>query len=143
MQAFYATQEEVPEALKDEYIQGDDGTFVLKLDGDHPAVTAVVTEANKKVGDFRNNNIAKDKALTAALAKLETFKDISPENHAEALAKISELEGKQKGMKNQDELQALIAAALKPVSDTRTTIPRDQMKHNLEAVAKGEKKVGQ
>ena len=254
MKSTYAKEADIPEALKEHYTeQGAGGEWVLNLDSDHPAVTSVVTEANKKVGEFRNNNIAKDKALTEALAKLETFKDISPEAYATAQAKITELEGKQKGMKGQEELQALIAAALKPVTealateraaretavregniqktdgtltaaglkagvsegavadflsrgrgvfalvdgqlqaqkdgqplystkrpgefltvdewasdlqaeaphlykdssgggaggggnnagDTRTTIPRDQMKHNLEAVASGEKKVGQ
>ncbi len=121
MKTVYATQEDIPEGQKDEYAQAEDGTFVLKLDGDHPAVTAVVTEANKKVGEFRNNNIAKDKALTEAMAKLEALKDISPEAHAAALAKVTELEGKQKDMKGQDDIKALIAAALEPVTAALTT----------------------
>ncbi len=121
MISVYATKEEIPEAFQDQYAEAEDGTFVLKLDGDHPAVTAVVTEANRKVGEFRNNNIAKDKALTEALAKLELLKDISPEAHATALAKITELEGKQKGMKGQEDIKALIAAAVAPLTEALTT----------------------
>ena len=120
MNSTYAAEADIPAALKEHYKE-QDGKWVLFLDGDHPAVTAVVTEANKKVGEFRNNTLAKDKALTDALAKLDLFKDISPENHAAALAKVTELEGKQKGMKNQDELQALISAAVKPLSDALAT----------------------
>ena len=254
MKTVYATQEEVPEGIRDEYSQAEDGTFVLKLDGDHPVVTAVVAEANKKVGEFRNTNITSAKALAEAQAKLDALKGVTVEGYAEAQARVTELEGKQKGMKGQDDIKALIDAALEPVTaalatertaretaqreaatqkmdgtltaaglkagvvegaisdflsrgreafrlvdgkleaqkdgapvystkrpgeilsvdewasdlqaeaphlykdstgggaggggnahgdDTRTTIPRDQMKHNLEAVAKGEKTVGQ
>lgn len=121
MKTVYATQEDIPEGQKDEYAQADDGTFVLKLDGDHPAVTAVVTEANKKVGEFRNTNITSAKALTEAQAKLDALKGVTVEGYAEAQVRITELEGKQKGMKNQDDIKALIAAALAPVTEALTT----------------------
>jgi len=117
MQAFYATQEEVPEALKDEYIQGEDGTFALKLDGTHPAVTAVVKAANTKVGEFRNNGITKDKALTAAQAQLDALAGITPEIVAALKAENETLTAGKKTSKSNEETQAMISAAVAPLTE--------------------------
>ncbi len=120
MKSTYTSEADIPEGLKDHYTEVQ-GTWVLTLDGDHPAVIAVIIEANKKVGEFRNTNITSAKALTEAQAKLDALKGVTVEGYAEAQARITELEGKQKGMKNQDELKTLIAAALEPVTAALTT----------------------
>ncbi len=120
MNSTYATAAEVPEALKDHYKEAD-GKWVLSLDGDHPSVTSVVSEANKKVGEFRNNNIAKDKALTEAQARLDALSGVTPESYAAAQARITELEGKNKNSKTAEETQAIVAAALKPLTEALTT----------------------
>jgi hypothetical protein len=118
MISVYDTQEAVPEALREHYKE-EGGKWVLFLEGDHPAVTAVVTEANAKVGEFRNNNISANQALDAAKAELAKFTalGLTPEVIQAQASKVTELEGKVKGSKTQDDLNQAIAAALKPVTD--------------------------
>lgn len=122
-QTVYSAQDAIPEPLRDHY-EEQDGRWVLKLEGEqHPAVAAVVSEANKKVGEFRNNNISANQALDAARTELEAWKALgmSPEDAKANLAKVPELESKVKGSKTSEDIQAAIQAALKPVTEALET----------------------
>jgi len=116
MQSVYDSQDAVPEALREEYTE-QDGRWVLKLDGDHPAVTAVVAEANRKVGEFRNNNVGLNQKLEATSAELEVWKGLglSPEEIKGQADRLKDME--QKGVKKGDDIQTQIQAALKPVTE--------------------------
>ena len=118
MQSVFDTQEAIPEALREHYKE-EGGKWVLFLEGDHPAVTAVVKEANQKVGDFRNNNITTLQTLDAAKADLAKFQalGLTPDAITAQAAKVADLEGKVKGSKSQEDVTQAIAAALKPVTD--------------------------
>lgn len=132
MQAVVSDITQVPEAFRGEYVEKD-GKFVLKLEGDHPSVSAAVGNANQqitelrgKVDGFRDTN----KQLFQALGVPEgtPFEDalriakergaIDPKTHKELQDKVEELG--RKGVKNSDDIAAIIARevakAVEPVN---------------------------
>ena len=82
MKATYATQDEIPEALRDEFEQkATDGPWTLKLE-DVPAgfsSSADLAEAKSKLGKFRDDNVELLKSI-AELSGVEKadIKDLSP-----------------------------------------------------------------
>jgi len=89
----------------------------LNLEGDHPAIAAVVKDANTKVGEFRNNNLSLNGQLDEARKALDVYKALGmPADIQAQLAKVAELESKAKGSKTNEDVQAIIKAALEPVT---------------------------
>jgi len=85
----------VPEGLRDQYVQREDGKYVLQLeDADqHPDLAAAAARAAEKQAEakFRDRNIAQAKELEAAQARLKAFEGIDP-------AKYRELDQKEKAL---------------------------------------------
>ena len=116
MKAIYDSQDAIPEALRSEYVE-QGGKWVLNLEGDHPAFAAVVKDANTKVGEFRNNNLSLNGQLDEARKALDVYKALGmPADIQAQLAKVAELESKAKGSKTNEDVQAIIKAALEPVT---------------------------
>lgn len=118
MQATYTSQDAIPEAVRSEY-EEQDGVWVLKLEGDHPAVTTVVTDANKRIAEFRNTNVSALKERDAVKAELEGWKALGlGVDQVKALQAENEtLQSKVKGSKSNEDIQAIVAAAVKPLAD--------------------------
>jgi hypothetical protein len=115
MKAVFDTIEAVPEPIRGEY-ESRDGKFVLKIDGDHPALTGAVADANKKLGEFRDNNVKILKAIGAdsfddAFRKIETFKSVDPAEYRKAKDRLEELE-KKSGVRDSGDIAALVAREL-------------------------------
>ncbi|HTY71450.1 MAG TPA: hypothetical protein VMI11_03390, partial [Actinomycetes bacterium] len=85
----------MPEGLRDQYVQREDGKYVLQLeDADqHPDLAAAAARAAEKQAEakFRDRNIAQAKELEAAQARLKAFEGIDP-------AKYRELDQKEKAL---------------------------------------------
>jgi hypothetical protein len=117
MRTVYSSQDEIPEALRTEYVEKD-GSFVLRLDDEHPdfvaereTIRAAIEEAKAdaakarekaeaegtKVKTFRDNNVKLLKELGAdsfedAVVKLRTLKTVDPTEYARLQARTKELE---------------------------------------------------
>lgn len=135
----YATRDDIPEALRDFY-EARDGKMVLVLDGVPVgfATAASLAEANGKVTEYRDTNIAVLKAIKEILGvdagsdiaqfgqMLKTkfdgvdpdnyrtmvakFKDVDPVEYKTLKAKAAELAGK--GVQGVDDVTKLINDAL-------------------------------
>jgi hypothetical protein len=113
MRAVYDSQDAIPEALREEYVE-QGGKWVLNLEGadSHPVVTGVVAEANKKVGEFRDNNIGLNQKVETASSELATWNalGVTPDQVKADRARLAELE--QKGVKKGDDITTQIRAAV-------------------------------
>src|SRR4051812_17196649 len=104
LKCFVNDASEVPSHLRDYYKKSGDGKFALVLDGDPQGYVKA-----EKLVDFRENNIdlrnelarfegLDPDAARAALAKLEAFRDVDPEEYRvlkarpEPTQRIAELE---------------------------------------------------
>ncbi len=126
MQAIISSLDQVAEALRPEYVQREDGKFVLKLEGDHPATATAVGEANTKIteltgrlDEFRTTNVRILKAIGAenvegAMTKLETLSKIDPVKYQTLVEQAAALE--QKGIKNPDDFAVILAREIGKVS---------------------------
>jgi len=114
MKAVLKSLTEIPEQFREHYVE-QDGQFVLKVEGDHPTVTGIVTEANKNVAEFRTNNINLMKQREDLLAKLTAFDGVDPGEYKVLKAQVADL--KTKGVSKGDDVQTIINAALAPVLD--------------------------
>lgn len=122
MKAVVDALDQVAEGLRDQYEQGPDGKYVLKLEGDHPAIQTAVSQANGqitelkgKVDNFRDTNVRLLKAVGAesidgAISKLEALKAVDPDEYKRLKEKDANLVGK--GVKNADDITALITKAV-------------------------------
>lgn len=81
------TLEEVPEALRGEYVE-QDGRYVLKLEGEHPEVIAL----RKKVNEFRTTNVTALKEKDELLAKLKSYDGLDPAEYAALKQRAAEFE---------------------------------------------------
>ena len=111
---------EIPEAARTFYVEKD-GKFILDLDGT-PSGFALATdlaEANGKVVEFRDSNVALLKEVTDLRPLKEKYKDLDPEAARTAMARVAELE--KKGVKGADDfdqkIKAAITAAVQPIAD--------------------------
>lgn len=155
MRATYAKESDIPEGLRDEYVD-QDGAFVLKIDGDHPIVMKLVADANEKVtaaqreakksiGEYRDNNIALLQLLgvegfDAAKVKIEALKSIDPKAHQEALDRIAELE--KGGVSKKEDVQALVAKQVEAaVGPYRQQVEEMKAKERRAAEALAKKEV--
>lgn len=113
--------EDVPEAARPFYVQKD-GKFHVDLSaapaGFVPA--ADLAAANGKVVEFRDTNIALTKKVTELEPLKTKFEGIDPEVAKADRVKVAELE--KKGVKNVDDIQTVVNAALKPVTDALAAI---------------------
>jgi hypothetical protein len=107
---------QVPEVFRSEYEQRD-GKWFLKLDGDPPGyVLAATAEENaRKLAEFRDNNRALNTLKAELETRLKSFDGIDPASHQALKERIAELEGKQKGMKGDDDVKRLLDAAVTPL----------------------------
>jgi hypothetical protein len=114
---------EVPDAMKGEY-EAYDGKFRLKLEGDVPGFVKAsdLADANGRVVEFRDRNIALLKALGAerpedAIALIEKLKAVDPAEYAKLKEKMAGLE--KKGVKSGDDVDArfkeMLEAAIAPL----------------------------
>jgi len=106
MRAVIQKLDDVAEALRGEY-EEKNGVFVLKLEGEHP----LVTEANTKLVEFRDNNRTLNGKVTDLTGQLDKFKDIDPVEHGKLKAKIAELE--KAGVTSKDSVAEQILKAVK------------------------------
>jgi hypothetical protein len=116
MKAVYASLDEVPEALRAEY-EDKGGSFVLKVDGDHPAFVGALTEARsaaddakQKLTSFRENNVKLLKEIGASsfeegVEKLKTLKSVDPAEYARLKARTADLEGQ--GIRTSEDVQRI------------------------------------
>jgi len=111
--------EEVPESLRDEYEEKDDGTYALKLEGDVPGYVSSreYGDTKFKLKKFRDNytNLMK---RAAELADVEQMpEDLGPlQNMIDSLqAKIEELENR--GTDDPNKVQEQIQKAIKPMQE--------------------------
>jgi hypothetical protein len=109
MQAVYENLDAVPEGLRAEY-EEKDGKAVLKIEGDHPTVLAVVADANKKVGDFRNTNIGLKQENEALKQKANAFAGFDPVKIKEDQDKLRALEAK--GVKGTNDVAEIVKQAV-------------------------------
>lgn len=89
MKTVIASLSEVPETLHSEY-ESKDGKFVLKLEGDIPAVAA----ANAKVVEFRDKNVDLLKEVERLRPIASQFEGIDPTAAKDAIAKVKALGSK-------------------------------------------------
>ncbi len=98
----------VPEAQRELYTEKD-GKFYLGIEGDNPAVT----EANKKVVDFRDANIGLKKKIEEIEEKMKTFEGLDPVEYKKLQGQVEAF--KQRGAKEPSDIDARIKAAVDPL----------------------------
>jgi len=128
MQAIISSLDQVAEALRPEYTEREDGKFVLKVDGEHPATATAISTANTriqeltgKVDEFRGTNTRLLKGvgadnIEAAIARLDALSGIDPAEVAELKAKVASL--KEKGVTKPEDFAAIVAREVQKVSET-------------------------
>ena len=82
LKLFYKTKDEIPEELRQFYVEAEDG-FVLDADD---------SELKGKVNEFRSNNRELYKENEKLKQQMEKFKDVDPEKYQEALKAQEKLE---------------------------------------------------
>lgn len=116
MKGFYANQADIPAGLAEHY-EAKDGKFVLKVEGDLPGfiTPAAAEELRNEVKQFRTTNIGLQTKASQLEAQVKTFEGIDPAEHRALKEKLAGFEGK--GAKDPSDIDARIAAALKPIAD--------------------------
>lgn len=82
------TLEELPEALHEYYEQAEGGHFVLSIDG-------IPAQAQKKVSEFRDNNIQLSNQLKEFEERIKIFEGIDPDKAREAMDRLRAIEEKE------------------------------------------------
>lgn len=82
------TLEEIPEALQQYYEQAEGGQFILSIDGLPPS-------AQKKVSEFRDNNINLSNQIKDFEERMKIFEGIDPEKAREAMDRLRAIEEKE------------------------------------------------
>lgn len=129
MKAILESLDGLPEAVKSEYEQRADGKFVLKLEGTHPTLE----EANRKVAEFRDNNIAlvKDKAMLEG--RLKGFDGVDPMEYATLKTRVADFE-KKGGVKDpadiETRIRTAVEAAVKPINEKLTAAEQAREESN-------------
>lgn len=134
MKAVYQSIDEVPEALRGEY-EEKGGSYVLKVDGDHPAFIEPLTQAKtaaeqaaEKLKSFRENNVRLLKEIGAAsfedaVEKLKILKSVDPAEYNRLRDRTTQLE--REGIRTPEDVtrlflektKAQVEAAVKPLQD--------------------------
>jgi hypothetical protein len=112
VKASYATQGEIPEALRSEYVE-QGGRFVLKLEGEEFVPAAQAAELKAKVTEFRENNVRLLKEAAELRTAAERFKDVDPDEYKRLRDQAAKLE--KKGIKTEDDLDSRISSVMSPV----------------------------
>lgn len=99
------TLDEVPDHLRGEYEPAQDGRFVLKTDGEPPAVSSL----KQKVNEFRENNTRYLKERDEALAKLKPYEGLDLNEFNTLKQRVSEFE-RTTGANDPKAVSQLIAA---------------------------------
>jgi hypothetical protein len=125
--AVYASEAEIPPALKSEY-EPKDGKFILKVEGELPGFVpeAVTAEQRRKLDEFRETNRtimrelgvdSPEQAIERAKlyrqftpAQLEKLKTVDPDEYARLKQAHDQLKGK--GVESGDDVDAKIQAAV-------------------------------
>lgn len=117
MKLVVSTLEEVAEPLRGEY-ESKDGKFHLKTEGDYTPLV----EANRKIAEFRDKNIALLKEVDVLRPLKTQFEGIDPVVAREAIAKVATFD--KNGLKNAEDieirLKAMVEEHLKPVKEQLT-----------------------
>jgi hypothetical protein len=82
------TLEELPEAIHEYYEETEGGTFVLAIDGVPP-------QAQKKVAEFRDNNIQLSNQIKDMEERMKTYDGLDPDKAREALDRLRAMEEKE------------------------------------------------
>lgn len=107
MKTIVSNLSEVPEALRGEYDTLTDGRFMLKMEGDIPAVD----EAHARLTEFRDNNIGLLKVKKELEDRLRIFEGIDPKEYGAMKTKITAFEQKG-GVKDPTDLDAKLRQAI-------------------------------
>lgn len=127
---------EVPEPLRGEYEERD-GAFHLKLDGE----TRDAAEHRAKLAEFRDNNRQLKAELDALRTKMDTFRDVNPEEYRALKEKLTALE--QKGVKGADDVQEAIQKHLAQYNETQVKPLKIQLEQEKAARAEAQEKLNQ
>jgi len=95
--------EELPENLHDFYEEIEGGGYVLAIDGVPPS-------AQKKVAEFRDNNIALSNQVKEFEERMKIFEGIDPEKAREAMDRLRAIEEKE--MIDKGDVDSLVAGKL-------------------------------
>lgn len=114
MKTVFASQEEIPEAIRGEY-ELRDGKYVLKLDGEIPGHVPAA-----RLEEFRTNNRALNSLKDELERKLKSFEGIDPKEYAALKTKIAELEKAPADV--QARIDAAVAAVVTPLRQTVTDL---------------------
>lgn len=98
---------EVPEHFKGEYVQQSDGSYHLKVEGEIPEVK----QANDRVVEFRNNNIALQKKNQELEESAKKFDGINPDEYRSLKDKVTQFE--RSGAKDPADIDARLQEAVK------------------------------
>jgi hypothetical protein len=104
--------DQLAEPVRQLYIEKD-GRWTLAVDG--VVLEADLNDVKTKLGEFRDNNRTMHNELEKLRPLEAKFKDVDPEEYKRLKTEAKKLEDK--GIKSTDDLQAAIAAALKPVTE--------------------------
>jgi len=136
MKTTIAALTDVPEALRSEY-EAKDGKFVLRVEGEIPEVT----ETNRRLAEFRDNNIALLKEKATLEGTLKSFEGLDVNEYKALKTKVEALE-KKKPAGDEDveaKIRAAVASALEPVNaqlraeaDTRQKAEQKLAQRDLE-----------
>ena len=125
MKAILDSLDDVPEAFHEQYVEGDDGRFTLKIEGDVPGFSPT-----SKVDEFRTTNRALHDQAEASKKEAADlaikFKDIDPTKYAEMTETLAGLEKKK--ITKADDLPSVVAAAVKPLRDALESLREDNTK---------------
>lgn len=111
----------VPEPMRELYAQGDNGAYVLQVEGTIPG-----TDSTREIKEFRERNIRLDQDARAAREALEKFQKqfdgIDPATAREALAQRQQLTDKELLKKGDVDtlINQRVQAALSPVTERLT-----------------------
>jgi hypothetical protein len=111
MKPVIAALTDVAEAFRSEYELKEDGKYHIKLDATPPGYVAasVHKETVDKLKEFRDTNTGLMTTKAELEAQVRKFEGIDPEAAKAALEKLTKLE--KKGVKGDDDLEALVARA--------------------------------
>jgi len=128
MKAILSSLSDIPEALRGEYEQKD-GKYVLKLEGDYPGFVKAddLGEANRKLAEFRDNNISLQKKLAA-------YDGVDVEEHKKLKEKAAEFE--KHGVKGGNDLQKAIENAVTPLQKKLEEITERESRANAQLARK-------
>lgn len=107
-----AEHDALPEGLRVAYVAKGEG-FVLDVEGLIPA--SEVAELKSKLNEFRDNNVKLLKQVSDLEPQIARFSGIDPDEVKKLKADAEKLKGK--GVKDPSDIEAIIANALKPLTE--------------------------